>query len=146
MRLDDGNPSAKIDLSLFARPTLHPPEGKRLGPAEVESLLVAHPAVVEAAAIGVPHHVKGSVLVIFCVLTADHPATDKLRGELFDSIVSSLGKPLAPEQILFIDDLPKTRNAKVMRRIVRAAHLGIDPGDTSSLANPESITAIQKAA
>jgi acetyl-CoA synthetase len=119
--------------------------GKRLGPAEVESLLVAHPAVVEAAAIGVPHHIKGSVLVVYCVLTPDHPATDELRDELKDSIASSLGKPLAPDKILFIDDLPKTRNAKVMRRMVRAAHLGIDPGDTSSLVNPESITAIQKA-
>ena len=119
--------------------------GKRLGPAEVESILVAHPAVVEAAAIGVPHQVKGSVLVIYCVLTADHPKSEKLRGELKDSIVSSLGKPLAPDQILFIDDLPKTRNAKVMRRMVRAAHLGIDPGDTSTLVNPESVTAIQKA-
>ena len=120
--------------------------GKRLGPAEVESLLVAHPAVVEAVGIGIPHEVKGSALVIYCVLTAVHPPIDKLRGELKDSIVSSLGKPLAPDRILFIDDLPKTRNAKVMRRMVRAAHLGIDPGDTSSLVNPESITAIQKAA
>ena len=120
--------------------------GKRLGPAEVESLLVSHLAVVEAAAIGVPHDVKGSALVVYCVLAPDHSPTDELRSELKDSIVSSLGKPLAPDQILFIDDLPKTRNAKVMRRMVRAAHLGIDPGDTSSLVNPESITAIEKAA
>lgn len=119
--------------------------GKRLGPAEVESLLVAHPAVVEAAAIGIPHEVKGSALVVYCVLTADQQPSDELRSELKGSIVSSLGKPLTPEEILFIDDLPKTRNAKVMRRMVRAAHLGIDPGDTSSLVNPESITAIKKA-
>jgi acetyl-CoA synthetase len=120
--------------------------GKRLGPAEVESILVAHPAVVEAAAIGVPHEVKGSALVVYCVLIDDYPPGDELGGELKDSIASSLGKPLTPERILFIDDLPKTRNAKVMRRMVRAAHLGLDPGDTSSLVNPEAITAIKKAA
>jgi acetyl-CoA synthetase len=120
--------------------------GKRLGPAEVESILVAHPVVVESAAIGVPDDLKGSALVVFCVLAAGHSPSDDLRDELKNSIISSLGKPLAPSQILFIDDLPKTRNAKVMRRMVRAAYLGLDPGDTSSLVNPESITAIQQAA
>jgi len=69
-----------------------------------------------------------------------------LRDELKISIISSLGKPLAPSQILFIADLPKTRNAKVMRRMVRAAYLGLDPGDTTALVNPESITGIQQAA
>ena len=111
-----------------------------------EPRVVAHPAVVEAAAIGVPHEVKGSALVVYCVLIDDYPPGDELGGELKDSIASSLGKPLTPERILFIDDLPKTRNAKVMRRMVRAAHLGLDPGDTSSLVNPEAITAIKKAA
>jgi acetyl-CoA synthetase len=120
--------------------------GKRLGPTEVESILVAHPAVVESAAIGVPDDLKGSALVVFCVLAAGHSPSDELRDELKNSIISSLGKPLAPSQILFIDDLPKTRNAKVMRRMVRAAFLGLDPGDTSSLVNPDSITAIQQAA
>ncbi len=119
--------------------------GKRLGPAEVESIMVAHPAVVEAAAIGVPDDIKGSVLVVFCVLAPSHSPSDDLRAELRHSIVSSLGKSLTPSQILFIDDLPKTRNAKVMRRMVRAAYLGLDPGDTSSLVNPESLTGIQKA-
>jgi acetyl-CoA synthetase len=118
--------------------------GKRLGPAEVESILVAHPAVVEAAAIGVPDDIKGSVLVVFCVLAESHSPSDELKAELKDSIVSSLGKPLAPSRILFIDDLPKTRNAKVMRRMIRAAYLRLDPGDTSSLVNPESITGIQQ--
>jgi acetyl-CoA synthetase len=120
--------------------------GKRLGPAEVESILVAHPGVIEAAAIGVPDDLKGNTVVVFCVLAAAHSPTDKLREELRSSVVSSLGKPLAPKEILFVDDLPKTRNAKVMRRMVRAAYLGLDPGDTSSLVNPESITGIQQAA
>jgi acetyl-CoA synthetase len=62
---------------------------------------------------------------------------------LMDLVTSSLGKPLKPKQILFVADLPKTRNAKVMRRMVRAAYLGIDPGDTSSLVNPDSLAGIK---
>jgi acetyl-CoA synthetase len=119
--------------------------GKRLGPAEVESVLVAHPAVVEAAAIGVPHEVKGSELVALCVLAPAHLPTDELRAELRDAIVAAMGKPLAPRDVLFVSDLPKTRNAKVMRRMVRAAYLGQEPGDTSSLVNPEAVEEIRRA-
>lgn len=119
--------------------------GKRLGPAEIESILVGHPAVVEAAAVGVPDDLKGSAVVVFCVLGEGHPTSDGLREELKRSIVSSLGKPLAPRQVLFVSDLPKTRNAKVMRRMIRAAYLNKDPGDTSSLVNPESLLGIQEA-
>jgi acetyl-CoA synthetase len=119
--------------------------GKRLGPAEVESILVSHPAIVEAAAIGVPDDLKGSALVIFCVPIPGYSPADELRDDLMNSIVSSMGKPLAPRQIFFVSDLPKTRNAKVMRRMIRSAYLQLDPGDTSSLVNPESITEIQQA-
>jgi acetyl-CoA synthetase len=119
--------------------------GKRLGPAEVESVLVNHPAVVEAAAIGVPHEIKGSELVVFAVLGPGDSPSEALRSELFDRIVASQGKALAPKAILFVSDLPKTRNAKVMRRMIRAAYLGQDPGDTSSLVNPEAVEEIYKA-
>ncbi len=119
--------------------------GKRLGPAEVESVLVAHPDVVEAAAIGVPDELKGSSVVCFCVLAAGVAADDGLRRELRARLVDALGKPLAPRAILFVSDLPKTRNAKVMRRMVRAAYLGEDPGDTSSLVNPQAMDEIRKA-
>jgi acetyl-CoA synthetase len=119
--------------------------GKRLGPAEIESILVGHPAVVEAAAVGVPDDLKGNVVVVFCVLTGGYPPSDELRDELINSIVSSLGKPLAPGDVFFVTDLPKTRNAKVMRRMIRAAYLRKDPGDTSSLVNPESLKGIQEA-
>jgi acetyl-CoA synthetase len=119
--------------------------GKRLGPAEVESVLVNHPAVVEAAAIGIPHQIKGNELVVFAVLGPDHPPSEALRSELLERIVASQGKALAPREILFVSDLPKTRNAKVMRRMIRAAYLGQDPGDTSSLVNPEAVEEIQKA-
>jgi acetyl-CoA synthetase len=119
--------------------------GKRLGPAEVESVLVSHPAVLEAAAIGVPHEIKGSELVIFAVLGPGHTPSEELRGELLDLIIASQGKSLAPRAILFVSDLPKTRNAKVMRRMIRSAYLGQDPGDTSSLVNPEAVEEIQRA-
>jgi acetyl-CoA synthetase len=116
--------------------------GKRLGPAEVESILVGHPAVVEAAAIGVPNEIKGSELVVFAVLGPGYEPSEELRLELREVIVAGLGKALAPRAVRFVGDLPKTRNAKVMRRIIRAAYLGHDPGDTSSLVNPEAVEGI----
>ncbi|HEY3312989.1 MAG TPA: AMP-binding protein [Anaerolineales bacterium] len=127
--------------------------GKRLGPAEVESVLVHHPDVVESAAIGVPDEIKGMALVVFCVLKTPsgqnrelNPRRDQIRMELKQRIIQALGKPLAPKAILFVADLPKTRNAKVMRRMIRAAYLGLEPGDTSSLVNPEAVEEIKRAA
>jgi acetyl-CoA synthetase len=119
--------------------------GKRLGPAEVESILVRHGSVVEAAAIGVPHEVKGSELVLFAVLKPGQEGDDALRRQLNDMVVVEMGKPLAPKSILFVPDLPKTRNAKVMRRMIRAAYLGLELGDTSSLVNPQAVEEIRKA-
>jgi acetyl-CoA synthetase len=119
--------------------------GKRLGPAEVESVLVNHPSVVEAAAIGVPDPVKGSRLVVFCVLKTGSIPTDQLGHELKEMVAKALGKPLAPQEVRFVSDLPKTRNAKVMRRMIRSAYLGDAPGDTSSLVNPEAVEEIIKA-
>jgi acetyl-CoA synthetase len=116
--------------------------GKRLGPAEVESVLVEHAAVVEAAAIGVPDQMKGQALVCFCVLRAGHEAGAALERELMALVAGRLGKPLKPAAILFVPDLPKTRNAKVMRRVIRAAYLGEAPGDLSSLENPQAVEAI----
>jgi acetyl-CoA synthetase len=113
--------------------------GKRLGPAEVESILVDHPAVMEAAAIGIPHEIKGSQLIVFCVLSPDVKPSSELAGELREKAAKELGKPLAPSRVRFVADLPKTRNAKVMRRMIRAAYLGQDYGDTSALMNPEAL-------
>ncbi len=117
--------------------------GKRLGPAEAESAVVAHPDVVEAAAVGIPDPVKGQALVVFCVLRSGVEPTDDLRAELRARLVKALGKALAPKAVEFVPDLPKTRNAKVMRRIVRAAYIGEPVGDTSALVNPEAVEAIQ---
>jgi acetyl-CoA synthetase len=119
--------------------------GKRLGPAEVESVLVHHPAVVEAAAIGVPDDLKGSAVVVFAVLAPGAEASEALRAELMAALVDALGKPLKPRELRFVRDLPKTRNAKVMRRIIRSAYLGQPLGDTSALENPKAVEEIRQA-
>ena len=119
--------------------------GKRLGPAEVESILVGHEDVIEAAAIGVPDDIKGMALVLFAVCRPGVNEGEALREVLMQMVVEEMGKPLAPKSILFVTDLPKTRNAKVMRRMIRAAYLGQEPGDTSSLVNPEAVEEIRKA-
>ena len=119
--------------------------GKRLGPAEIEALLNAHEAVAESAAIGVPHDVKGSEIVAFVVTKPDHEETNALRETLMQVVVDEMGKPLKPREILFADALPKTRNAKVMRRVIRAAYLDEDLGDTSSLEDPSTVDAIEAA-
>jgi acetyl-CoA synthetase len=117
--------------------------GKRLGPAEVESVLVDDPSVLEAAAVGVPDELKGQALVCFCVLRPGHEAGPTLRSRLSALVVERLGKPLQPRAIEFVRDLPKTRNAKVMRRVIRAAYTGEAPGDLSSLENPQAIDEIR---
>ena len=149
--------------------------GKRVGPAEVESLLVAHPLVAESAVIGVPDELKGTAMVAFCVLSGNAgtlPAISAKReqtiempeqqteippsgggdaarmtalqlvAELKALVAKDMGKPLAPSKIHFVKALPKTRNAKVMRRVIRAAYLGEDAGDLSALENPQSVEEI----
>jgi acetyl-CoA synthetase len=119
--------------------------GKRVGPAEVESALVGHPAVAEAGAVGVPHDVKGEAIVCFVVLRAGASPSEALRAELADRVAGELGKPLRPERVLFARELPRTRSGKIMRRVIRASHLGKDPGDLSSLENPAAVAAIGEA-
>lgn len=120
--------------------------GKRLGPAEVESVLVGHPAISEAAVIGVPDLIKGSAIVCFCVLAPGFEPDETLRAELRARIVKEMGKPLQPKEIKFVSDIPKTRNAKVMRRMIRSAYLGESLGETSSLVNPQAVEEIKQAA
>jgi acetyl-CoA synthetase len=118
--------------------------GRRLGPAEIESVLVEHPAVAEAAAIGVPNPLKGQEVICFCVLKSDLPHDDGLARELKALVAEKLGKPLQPRSVYLLSDLPKTRNLKVMRRVIRAAYLGEDPGDLSALVNPEIVKEIRQ--
>ena len=116
--------------------------GKRVGPAEIESLLVADERVAEAAVVGIPDDIKGTAMVAFCVL-ANNENTDTLETDLKGLIAKDMGKPLTPKRIHFVSALCKTRNGKVMRRVIRSAYLKKDVGDVSALENPESIKEIQ---
>jgi acetyl-CoA synthetase len=116
--------------------------GKRIGPTEIESALVEHPAVSEAAAAGIPHDVKGEVAWCYCVLAPDAEAGPALAEELRSHVVSVLGKSFAPERIVFVDSLPKTRSAKIVRRALRALATGDDPGDVSALEDPDVLARI----
>jgi acetyl-CoA synthetase len=116
--------------------------GKRIGPAELESAAVGHPAVVEAAAIGIPHDVKGEVAWLYCVLA---PGAEASAEAVADAVAHELGKAFAPDRVIFVSALPKTRSAKIVRRAVRARALGQDPGDLSTLENPEALEEIARA-
>jgi acetyl-CoA synthetase len=117
--------------------------GKRIGPAELESAAVSHPGIAEAAAVGVPHEVKGEVAWIFCVrMPGQHPDEQDVAAK----VAEVLGKAFKPERIAFVGSLPKTRSAKIVRRAVRAKALGNDPGDLSSLENPDSLDEIERVA
>jgi acetyl-CoA synthetase len=116
--------------------------GKRIGPAELESAAVGSGIVAEAAAVGVPHAVKGEAAWIFCVLRPGEIADDE---RVSDAVAEALGKAFKPERVLWVGALPKTRSAKIVRRAVRARVLGKDPGDLSSLENPECLEEIGRA-
>ncbi|HEX8939725.1 MAG TPA: AMP-binding protein [Candidatus Limnocylindrales bacterium] len=119
--------------------------GKRVGPAEVETAAVGHPAVVEAAALGVPDPVKGEAVVVLCVLRPGVGDPDGVAREVADRIAHELGKPLRPAAVVPVAALPRTRSGKIMRRVARAALLDRDPGDLSSLENPDAVAAIRAA-
>ncbi len=118
--------------------------GKRVGPAELESVIAEHPMVKESAVIGIPDEVKGQVPVAFVVLRDEVEELPKLEREINELVVSKMGKAFALKKIYFVSDLPKTRNAKVMRRVVRSIYLGEEPGDLSALVNPEIIEEIKR--
>jgi acetyl-CoA synthetase len=120
--------------------------GKRIGPAEIESVLVNHPAVSEAAVVGLPDDLKGESLACFCVLKPGRTPSQALREELRQCLIAELGKPMAPQSIRFLRELPRTRTSKIMRRIIRATCLGQELGDISSLENPSAVEAVRNAA
>ncbi len=119
--------------------------GKRLGPAEIESILVGHPAVQEAAAIGVPHEIKGEVVWCYAILRPGSQPSDALRQELRERVEKELGKAFSPDSVKFVKELPKTRNAKILRRAIRAKALNQELGDLSSLENPATLDEITRA-
>jgi acetyl-CoA synthetase len=119
--------------------------GKRVGPAEYESALVADPDVVEACAVGIPHGVKGEVAWCLCVLRPGADPSEELRQRLRLRCSDELGKAFAPAEVRFTLALPRTRSAKIVRRAVRAALLDEDPGDVSTLEDASALDAIRNA-
>ncbi len=117
--------------------------GKRTGPGEVEQLLLGTGLVSEAAAVGVPHSITGQALVCACILRAGRPRPPELPGQLSAAVADGLGKAFRPQEIVFVEDLPRTRNQKIMRRVVRALYTGEDPGDISALANEEVLETLR---
>jgi acetyl-CoA synthetase len=107
--------------------------GYRLGTAEVESGLVSHPAVAEAAVIGVPDEVKGSVIYAYCILRAGHQGSEALADQLKEHVKHEVGPIAVPTKIEFVDALPKTRSGKIMRRVLKARAQGLPLGDLSTL-------------
>ncbi len=119
--------------------------GKRLGPAEVESALASHPSVAESAAIGVPHHLKGETIWCFVVLKPGVAADPSLATKLRNVVADHLGRSFLPSKVVFVPELPKTRSAKIVRRVIRAVALAEDPGDLSSIEDPGSLDGIRQA-
>ncbi len=116
--------------------------GKRTGPAEIESRLMATGKVAEAAACGIADPIKGQAVALAVVPAAGEQAGDALAAALAEAVVAGLGTPFRPARVVFVDDLPKTRSQKVMRRVVRAVFEGRDPGDLAALVNPDAVTAL----
>jgi acetyl-CoA synthetase len=116
--------------------------GKRLGPSEVESELASHPAILESVAIGVPDELKGEAIVCFVVLRPNFSESDELAIELQEYVANALGRPLKPKKVEFVSSIPKTRNAKLVRRLVKAKYLNLPLGDTSNIENPDSVKVI----
>jgi acetyl-CoA synthetase len=118
--------------------------GKRTGPSEVESILLGTGRLSMAAVIGAPDPVKGEAVVCVCVPGPGVEPDAALTAVLKDAVVAGLGRPFSPRDIFYVSDLPKTRNMKVMRRLVRAVYSGEPTGDLSSLLNPESVAELER--
>jgi len=115
----------------------------RISNAEVESALVSHAEVAEAAVIGKPHNIKGESIAAFVVLKEETEPNDELRSELIQHVRKEIGGIAKPDELWFVRGLPKTRSGKIMRRVVKAKVLGIPTGDITTLSNPESVKELE---
>ncbi len=118
--------------------------GHRIGTMEVESALVDHPAVAEAAVVGKAHSVKGQSIAAFVTLIGGHEATDELEAQLKAHVAEKIGPIARPEKILFSAELPKTRSGKIMRRLLKDIAEGRTLGDTTTLADPSVVRSLQQ--
>jgi acetyl-CoA synthetase len=117
--------------------------GKRIGPAEIESAAIGVAGITVAAAVGLPHPVKGEVVGIWCVPGPDRTDHEALAAAVTDAVVAAFGKPFRPAHVGLVEALPQTRSAKIVRRAVRAKATGQDPGDLSTLEDPRALDAIE---
>jgi acetyl-CoA synthetase len=118
--------------------------GKRIGPAEIEAILNQHSAIYESACIGLPHEIKGEDIMCFAILKPGFKPNQELNEELIKEVVTHMGKPFRPRKIHLVEDLPRTRSGKILRRFIRAAVVGEELGDTSALQNPKALEEIMK--
>ncbi|QLG62354.1 AMP-binding protein [Halorarum salinum] len=119
--------------------------GRKIGPAEIEGVLIDHDAVNQAAAVGVPDETTGTAVVAYVVLEDGVDPSEDLRGELTTLVGAEHGKPFRPREILFVEEFPKTQSGKIIRRAISAVHEGEDPGDLSSMENPEALESLKDA-
>jgi acetyl-CoA synthetase len=118
--------------------------GHRLSTAEVENAIALHPVVVECAVVSAPHEIKGEVPVAFVTLKPGWKPTPELEAELKKQVDKTIGPTARPERIIIVDDLPKTRSGKIMRRILKALTSNQPIGDITTLMNPESVQALKE--
>jgi len=119
--------------------------GHRIGNSEIESALVSHSSVAEAAVIGKPDEIKGEFIAAYVILKHGQNISEELRKELREHVGKEIGKLARPQEIWFVDALPKTRSGKIMRRVIKAKVLGQDTGNLSTLSNPEAVEELMKA-
>ena len=113
--------------------------GRKVGPAEIEGVLTEHEAVTQAAVVGVPDDTTGTAVVAFVIPDPEYEPTDALTAELRELVGREQGKPFRPRDLYFVDDLPRTQSGKIIRRAVRSVAQSDDPGDLSSMENPEAL-------
>jgi len=118
--------------------------GHRIGTMEVESALVGHPSVAEAAVVGKAHELKGQAIAAFVTLRDGQPSSAALRDELRDFVADKIGAIARPDDVLFAADLPKTRSGKIMRRLLRDIAEGRTLGDTTTLADPTVVAKLKE--
>jgi len=119
--------------------------GHRLGTMELESAIVSHPAIAEAAVIGKPHDIKGEAIVVFGILRQNHNPSDELKKDLTEHLRKTIGPVATPEEIYFVSKLPKTRSGKIMRRVLKALASGLPIGDVTTLEDEASIEEARQA-
>ena len=118
--------------------------GHRLSTAEVENALTQHPAVVECAVVAAPHDIKGEVPVAFVTMRGGYKASPELEADLKKQVATVIGPTARPDRIILVEDLPKTRSGKIMRRILKALTRNLPVGDVTTLMNPETVHVLKE--